>query len=203
MKNDTRDKNKYFAADTIADYLTDYAMDLREQLFYLDKDQLELAKNELLSAVRDSRRIFVGGNGGSAAISEHLSCDVQKGCHTEDYKPQVISMTSNTALLTAIANDLSYTKIFSYQFDSYCLSSDELVILISSSGNSPNIISAVKWAQTVGSKVIGLTGFDGGFLKEYADISLHVPANNYGIVEDSHQAIMHILAQYCYLALKN
>lgn len=203
MKNDTRDKNEYFDDSSIASYLGDYTEALHDALLGLDKGNLELARLALLECTEGNKRIFVGGNGGSSAIAEHLTCDFQKGCQFGVAGPHCLSMTSNTALLTAVANDLSYAQIFSYQMDSYGLTSDELVILISSSGNSPNIVAAVKYAQNIGAKVIGLSGFDGGFLKEHADISLHVPFYNYGIVEDSHQAIMHMLAQFTYLTIKS
>lgn len=203
MQNDTRDKNEYFDNSTIATFLSDYTDALHEALNMVDKGSLELARLEVLRATHENTRIFVGGNGGSSAIADHLMCDFQKGCQYGAWGPHCVSMTANTALLTAVANDLSYTKIFSYQMETAQLTSSELVILISSSGNSPNIVAAVKYAHDVGAKVIGLTGFDGGHLKEHADISLHVPFYNYGIVEDAHQALMHMIAQFTYLTIKS
>jgi D-sedoheptulose 7-phosphate isomerase len=141
--------------------------------------------------------VFVAGNGGSAAISEHLSCDWQKGVHLEHMNGlKVQCLTSNTALLTAIANDYGYDQAFSYQLEFADVTKEDLVLLISSSGNSDNIIKAALFAKNKGCKVIGLTGFTGGKLKDLADVSLHIPFSNYGLVEDGHQVLMHVLAQY-------
>jgi phosphoheptose isomerase len=105
-------------------------------------------------------------------------------------------LTSNTALLTAIANDFNYSQTFSFQLELANLTADDVVLLISSSGNSENVIQAAEFAKAKGVKVIGLTGFSGGKLKTTADISLHIDCDNYGVVEDCHQSIMHVLAQF-------
>lgn len=134
--------------------------------------------------------IFVGGNGGSAAISNHLCCDFIKGADLKAH-----SMSCNTPLITAIANDMSYADTLSYQIEKLH-SDNDLVILISSSGNSQNIIRAADTAKKFKIPVIGLSGFSGGKLKEIADVSLHINVDNYGVVEDCHQSIMHIISQY-------
>ena len=144
-----------------------------------------------------SRRgmIWVVGNGGSSAIADHLCCDWTKGTHHAQHPTiRSVSLSSNVALLTALANDFSYAEAYATQVKFYA-QSDDVLIAISSSGNSDNIIAAVKEAQSRGVKVIGLSGFSGGRLREMADVSLHVPINNYGLVEDLHQSLMHIIAQ--------
>ena len=153
--------------------------------------ELKKAINAIKVASMLKANIFVGGNGGSAAISNHLCCDFIKGADLRTF-----SLSCNTPLITAISNDLSYNDTLSYQIEKLHHSSSDIVILISSSGNSPNIISAAQTSQKLAIKVIGLSGFDGGKLKEMSDISLHVPIHNYGIVEDCHQSLMHIISQY-------
>ncbi|OGN67997.1 MAG: hypothetical protein A3K57_03220 [Caulobacterales bacterium RIFOXYA1_FULL_67_7] len=104
-------------------------------------------------------------------------------------------MSATVELVTAIVNDIGVEQMFSFQLESLASSGDVLVA-ISSSGASPNIISALKTAREMGMKTIAMTGFSGGAASELADVSLYVKAENYGIVEDTHQSLMHILAQY-------
>lgn len=197
MQKDPRFKNRSFNSQSPHAYLSDYAKSLQQGLASVEPASLDAA-SQLLSNVRQSGgRIFVAGNGGSAAISEHLSCDWQKGVHVHGQANlQVQCLTSNTALLTAIANDFGYSEAFSFQLELADLTKKDAVLLISSSGNSENIVKAAELAKSKGCPVIGLSGFSGGKLKAAADISLHIPCENYGVVEDCHQSIMHILAQY-------
>lgn len=150
----------------------------------------------LASAVRNSATIFACGNGGSAAIANHLLCDYLKGISTgTTINPRVISLSSATELITAIANDIGVEEIFAYPLRSLGRK-DDVLIAISSSGQSPNIVKAIEAAQALQMRVIALTGFSGGRASELADVSIHVDADNYGVVEDVHQSVMHILAQY-------
>jgi phosphoheptose isomerase len=141
-------------------------------------------------------RVYVAGNGGSASIANHLTCDWMKGTHVTG-KPalKVHSLGSNGTLLTAIANDFGFEESFAHQVELLGEAGD-LLVLISSSGNSANIVRALEVARLKRMKIIGLTGFTGGKLKELCDVSLHVPVHNYGIVEDTHQSLMHCLAQF-------
>lgn len=198
---DTRDRNKPLPHQSISEYAHGYLKEVVSAMDNLDKDLLEKAARELFSAKILNKRIFVAGNGGSAAISEHLLCDWKKGCHIGTTL-QVQTLTGNMALLTAIGNDIGYDQIFSYQLELAEPKPGELVVLISSSGNSPNIIKAAEFALDRKMVVIGMCGFNGGRLKELSDIPLHVPVANYGVVEDCHQMIMHILAQQHYLTLR-
>ena len=150
----------------------------------------------LAKAARDGRRIYSCGNGGSASIANHLVCDCLKGSRTDStIRPMVHSLSSPIELITAIANDMSVTEIFSYQLQSLG-KKDDVLISISSSGTSPNIVEALKTAKSLGMTTIAMSGFGGGESRTLADVSLHVPADNYGMVEDAHQSLMHILAQY-------
>lgn len=162
----------------------------------LDETRMDMA-TELLSVAYENRKtIYACGNGGSAAISNHLHCDHLKGVQTDtDLRPRVISLSSNLETITAIANDISYDDVFSYQLKSLADSGD-ILITVSSSGNSENIVKAAQWAKENGLIVIAMTGFDGGRSAELADVNLHIDADNYGVIEDVHQSLMHILAQY-------
>jgi D-sedoheptulose 7-phosphate isomerase/D-glycero-D-manno-heptose 1,7-bisphosphate phosphatase len=150
----------------------------------------------LLDAYTHGAGVFSCGNGGSAAIANHLQCDHVKTVRTAtDLAPRVVSLSTNVELLTAIANDLAYEHVFAYQLQSLSGPGDVL-IAVSSSGRSPNIVHALTWARHHGLRTIALTGFDGGGARAVADVAIHVDATNYGIIEDAHQAIMHALAQY-------
>lgn len=179
----------------IKDYVEDYVNSISYHLKAIPEKTWKDAL-ALMGYTRSKNRVFVAGNGGSAAIANHLTCDFSKGCEVMGHEAlKTFSLSCNVPLITAIANDYNYDEVFSRQLGYAGLVQEDIVILISSSGNSKNIVSAAQFAQIKGAKIIGLTGFDGGILKEVSDISFHIPIKNYGIVEDSHQAIMHCLAQ--------
>lgn len=172
-----------------------YVQKLNDALWSVDTGSLQKAADLIADTAANGRTIFVCGNGGSAAIADHLTCDCLKGIRSDTHiRPRVVSLCSNGPLLTAIANDMSYDRVFSYQLESLMRKGD-ILITISSSGNSPNIISAIEAAQDMKNKVISFCGFaGGGSLK--ADIPVHVKSDNYGVVEDIHQSLMHIIAQH-------
>jgi phosphoheptose isomerase len=150
----------------------------------------------LLEAYAGGARVFSCGNGGSAAIANHMQCDHVKNVRTTtDLAPSVVSLSTNVELVTAVANDLGYENVFVYQLQSQSRPGDVLVA-VSSSGRSPNIVRALKWARRHGLRTIALTGFEGGEAKGVAEAAIHVDCTNYGIIEDLHQAIMHALGQY-------
>ena len=157
---------------------------------------LDRATEVLLDAYTQGRLVFSCGNGGSAAVANHLQCDHLKGVRNgTDLQSRVISLSSNVELLTAIANDVGYHDSFAYQLRAQSQPGDVLIV-ISSSGCSPNILRALQWACDNGLRTIALTGFDGGDARSIAEIAVHVESANYGIVEDLHQSIMHAMAQY-------
>jgi phosphoheptose isomerase len=161
---------------------------------------VERASALLTEAYRAGRTVFSCGNGGSAAIANHLQCDHLKGVRTgTDLTPRVVSLSSNIELITAISNDIGYEDVFSYQLQSQSQPGDVL-IAISSSGRSPNIAQALMWASKHGLRTIALTGFTGGTAREVTEVAIHVECTNYGIVEDLHQASMHAIAQYIRLS---
>lgn len=173
-----------------------YSSKLHIALSTVDSTQFNLAVHTLEDAIINSKQIFVCGNGGSAAISEHFTCDHSKGLNNcTNLFPRVISLVSNMSLITAIANDVSFSEIFKNQLLHLGNKGDVLVV-ISSSGKSKNILNALEAASKLNMFTIALVGFDGGPAKQMADVTLHVEENNYGLVEDAHQALMHCMAQY-------
>lgn len=195
QKQDPRLKNVLPEADTPKAYLGMYMERLAAAMAKVPEASLTAAFQLIRDAAEKNGRIYVGGNGGSAAIADHLLCDWTKAVAIAG-KPnlRVHTLFSSLALNTAIANDYGYEHTLAFPLELMADRGD-LVVLISSSGNSPNIVRALEAARAKGVKVIGLSGFSGGKLKEMADVSLHVPVDNYGMVEDAHQMIMHSLAQ--------
>jgi D-sedoheptulose 7-phosphate isomerase len=151
----------------------------------------------VLESVRDrGGTLLIAGNGGSAAIANHTECDATKGTFHDGQLPLISrSLSANPSVLTAIGNDIGFASIFERQVDYYGRRGDAL-LLVSSSGNSPNVIKACEVAKTRGLVTIALVGFSGGALKDMADHSLFVASHNYGIVEDMHQASVHVVTQY-------
>jgi phosphoheptose isomerase len=179
-----------------ASFFDAYADETARAAKSVDLAALDRAAAILLEAYTRGAGVFSCGNGGSAAIANHLQCDHSKGVRTAtDLLPRVVSLSANVELLTAIANDLSYEDVFVYQLQSSSRPGDVL-IAVSSSGRSPNIVRALTWARDHDLRTIALTGFDGGGARTMAEATVHVDCTNYGIVEDLHQAIMHGLAQY-------
>jgi phosphoheptose isomerase len=177
-------------------YFDTYAEEIAQAAKSADRAALDRAAAILAEAYAAGRRVFSCGNGGSAAIANHLQCDHIKNVRAStDLAPRVQSLCANVELLTAIANDIAYDNIFAYQLQSLSEPGDVL-IAVSSSGRSANIVGALAWARDHGLRTIALTGFTGGDARTLADVTIHVEAANYGIVEDLHQAIMHALAQF-------
>jgi phosphoheptose isomerase len=179
-----------------AEYLNAYSEMAAAGWKSVDRQALRQASQILLDAYQNGKQVFVCGNGGSAAIADHLECDHLKGVHQDtDLSPNVRSLAANVAVLTATANDFSYDEVFAFPLERLSRFGDVLVA-VSSSGNSRNIVRAIECAHANRLSTIVLTGFDGGQARHMAQISLHVDMHNYGIVEDIHQGIMHVLAQY-------
>ena len=162
----------------------------------VDQGAIDRAAAVLVDAYSRERTVFTCGNGGSASIANHMQCDHIKGVSAAtDLSPRVVSLSTNIELLTAIANDCSYSEVFARQLRTQARAGDVLVA-VSSSGRSQNIVRGLRWARENGLRTIALTGFCGGEARALAEVSVHVDGTNYGVVEDVHQAIMHALAQY-------
>lgn len=163
--------------------------------FRFDQNILSILED----SIKKDQNIFVAGNGGSAAIALHYVCDLSKGAN-KDWKNssnrfKAICLCSNIGYMTAIANDTDYSLVFKEQLVNLA-SPNDILILISSSGNSPNIIEAANYAKEHGLVVIGITGFSGGKLKEIADYSAHIGFDAYEVCEDVHSVFGHFLVTY-------
>jgi D-sedoheptulose 7-phosphate isomerase len=177
-------------------YVAAYRDEIVRAWASVDLAAFDRAAAMLATAIRAGRMIYACGNGGSASISNHLHCDVLKGVQTDTpLQPKVVSLAGPLELVTAIANDIEYAEVFVYPLRTMAVPGD-LLITISSSGNSENVVRAIDWARSNGVGSIAMTGFTGGRSKSLADVNLHVAAENYGVVEDIHQSMMHCLAQY-------
>lgn len=184
------------SAKNIAEYGRSYIDAIATAWNSVDLAALECAADALIAAFENGRRVFSCGNGGSAAIANHLVCDHSKGISTDTkLLPRVASLSSNVEIITAIANDIAFEDIFAFQLPRLA-SADDVLVAISSSGNSENVIRALTWAKRNNVRTIGMCGFSGGKVAELAEVVLYVKAENFGIVEDVHQGLMHVLAQY-------
>ena len=178
------------------EFVEDYYQQYIRVLNAFDKSSLEPVLDVFLDVRDKGGTLWVAGNGGSAAIGDHTVCDVTKGTHTEG-QPTIksISLTSNTAMLTALGNDLDYEQVFSQQLK-YYLGKNDALLLVSSSGNSPNVVKACEYANSRGVPTIAFVGFKGGKLRQIAKHCVWIPIENYGMAEDAHQSLMHVTTQY-------
>ena len=173
--------------------LEEYKKLLTSAVAEFDFRQLEPAVQLIRETYRADRQIFTIGNGGSAAVAVHLAADFGKNIAKPGEKhPRILTLCANSSTLTALGNDCGYEETFSGQLRNF-MNPGDLLIAISSSGNSPNIVKGVEFAQANGGKVIGMSGFSGGKLKQLADISLHVPVDVYEVVEDVHSTFCHAI----------
>ena len=154
---------------------------------------LESAAEVLLACYRRGGTVFVLGNGGSAATASHFVCDLAKGTRTDGFPAfRVVSLTDNVPLMTAWANDTSYDRVFAEQLTALVRPGD-VVVAISASGNSPNVLAATRVARQLGATTIALTGQSGGRLGRLTELTIRVPARSVEQVEDAHLAIAHSL----------
>lgn len=173
-----------------------YLTQMQQVLAGLPMEPIQRASEILLEARLRGAQVFTLGNGGSAANASHLACDLSKSCIRDDLpRFRVISLVDNVPLATAWANDTSYENIFAAQLENL-LQPGDVILALSGSGCSPNVLAAVRLARRRGAAVIGLTGFDGGQLKELADPCIIVPSNCMEQVEDTHLIIGHLLSTH-------
>ena len=180
----------------IKDYAAAY-FDRYERAFSsVDTIRLDSAIKLLSECYDSNRTLFVCGNGGSAAISNHWACDHGKLLATDTgLLPHIESLATNVEVITAIANDISYDEVFVHQLR-LSAGPGDLLLTISASGDSENVVKAAAWSRDNSIDVISLTGFAGGRTAKIATVNLHVDGDNYGIVEDMHQSLMHLMGQY-------
>ncbi len=167
----------------------------------LDVNEINAALNLLLETFENGNTVFVFGNGGSSATASHFQNDFNKGVseHTEK-KFNFQCLNDNVATVMAVANDIGFDEVFRFQLIGHMRPGD-VALAISGSGNSKNVLNAVEYAKSQGAKVIGLTGFGGGKLKELSDVSLHVPVNSMQITEDIHMVFDHLMMSIFYRSL--
>lgn len=172
-----------------------------EILGKMDVEAINDALNLLHDTMQKEGNIYIFGNGGSSATASHFQNDFNKGISEHTVKKfRFQCLNDNVATMMAIANDISFDEVFRFQLTGR-LKPDDIVIAISGSGNSRNVLNAVEYAKEQDCKVIGLTGFDGGKLKELSDISLHVPVNSMQITEDLHMVLDHLMMAVFYKTL--
>src|SRR2546427_1029232 len=178
---------------TVAMELEGHINEVRSVLGKIPIGAIERVVEIILDAYANSGDVYVVGNGGSATNATHFACDLSKATIVEGRaRMRVTSLADNIALLTAWANDTSYERVFSEQLTNL-LNPGDVVIAISASGNSPNVVSAVRAAPLMRASTIALVGFAGGRLLEAVDAAIHLARNDYGVVEDCHSVIEHAL----------
>lgn len=164
----------------------------------IDLSAVNAALNLLEEGIKREATIYVFGNGGSAATASHFQNDFNKGVSEHiDKKFRFLCLNDNVATIMAIANDIGYEDVFRFQLQGKVKEGD-ILMAISGSGNSINVINAVEYGKKFGCKVVGLTGYSGGKLKELSDISLHVPVNSMQITEDVHMIFNHLMMSVFY-----
>lgn len=178
-------------------FVRSYIEYLKKVLDQVNPEEVVKFINAISEARKNDRVIYFIGNGGSAATASHFANDLAVGTRTSSKPFRVMSLTDNVAVLTAIGNDFGYDEIFTKQLEAY-LNPGDVVVAISASGNSANVVKALQFARKRAAKTIGLTGFDGGRIKEIADVNVHVPSQKgeYGPVEDVHLILDHIVGSY-------
>ena len=164
----------------------------------LDVEAINKAMNLLEETFSAEKMIYIFGNGGSSATASHFQNDFNKGIseHTKK-KFRFLCLNDNIPTLMAVANDIGFEEVFRFQLQGKIQHGD-IVVAISGSGNSKNVVNAAEYAKEQGAKIIGLTGFDGGKLRELSDINLHVPVNSMQITEDIHMIFDHMIMSIFY-----
>jgi len=191
-------KEKYERGKGRTDFYRAYCDHLYQLLQSLDYDAVAGVVDCFLNARQDGNKIFFAGNGGSAATSSHFAQDLAEVGRKVGLRGfKTLSLTDNVSAISAIGNDYGYEEIFTKQMAELFCRGDVLVS-ISASGNSPNVVKATKYAKELGGKTIALVGFDGGQMKSLCDHVIHVksPAKEYGPVEDIHMVIDHMITSY-------
>lgn len=184
------------------DFILRYVEKLKKLLESVDINAISQII-DLLEEIQNKKGVvYVLGNGGSSATASHMANDLNVGLKRRNIRKfNVVSLADNSPVVTAISNDIGYENIFYMQLLDV-LKPEDMIIAISCSGNSPNITKAIDYAKTVGSTIVGCTGFDGGELRKKSDICFHVdtPKGEYGLVEDMHMILDHIIYSY-YISL--
>lgn len=176
-------------------FASDYKQELVAALNTVDLDRVEDLIEVFRKARAEDRQIFVFGNGGSAATANHFACDIVKGAsYGRDKRFRIMALSEQVATMTAYSNDVGYESVFVEPLKNFARPGD-IAMAISGSGNSENVIRAIEYANSIGCYTVGLSGMSGGRLRPSVDLSVHVPANHMGRVEDAHFFVCHMV---CY-----
>lgn len=167
-----------------------YFHQLQRVIADLPASAIERVATALLSAYEHDQTVFLFGNGGSAALASHFACDLGKGATEQSKRFRVMALTDNVPMMTAWANDTGYENIFAQQLKNFVRAGD-IAFAISGSGNSPNVLRALEVAREAGAINIGLTGFQGGAMKNLCDLCVIIPSDNMQIIEDLHLSVAH------------
>jgi D-sedoheptulose 7-phosphate isomerase len=179
----------------IREYFLDYCADLSKVLQRVSPERFEEFVHLLENAYQDGRQVFLMGNGGSGSTASHLACDLNKGVsYGRQKRFRVISLNDNLPTLTAYANDVSYEDIFVEQLKNF-LRPGDLVVGISGSGNSPNVLNAITYANSLGAHTVGLCGFNGGKLAAIVKTPILAPVHDMQKAEDIHLILLHAVMQ--------
>lgn len=177
-------------------WLRDYTQEFKDCIEDIQLQEVVEVVEVLWEAYLHDRTVYIFGNGGSAATASHFACDLGKGASVEGMRRiRVLSLNDNISLMTAIANDISYEVVFKEQLPNL-LREGDVVVAITGSGNSPNILEAVKYAREQGAVTVGIIGFGGGKLTGMVDYSITLPSTNYGYVESAHLFLEHCISLY-------
>jgi len=187
-------------SNTPATFARNYLKYLGEIAAQINEQDIGKFVGIILAARKSGNAVYFIGNGGSAATASHFANDIQIGTRTTGKPFRVQSLTDNVAILTAVGNDFGYDCIFVKQLEALLVEGD-VVVAISASGNSPNVVKGIEYAKQRHCKTVSLTGFDGGKLREISEHSVHVPSfkGEYGPVEDYHMIFDHIVGNYLML----
>ncbi|MBS3132503.1 SIS domain-containing protein [Candidatus Woesearchaeota archaeon] len=190
----------------MVEFIKGYMEQKKKEMDSINPEDVKQVVNVLFDAWKEGRQVFIFGNGGSASTASHFACDLAKGTLQKIYDPnekrfRVISLTDNVAVMTAFANDVSYSDIFSQQLHNL-VSEGDVVIAITGSGNSSNIIKGIEMAKRFKAKTIALLGFDGGKVKELVEHHILVKSDHYGRIEDCHLMLQHLISSYLHKKIK-
>ncbi len=175
--------------------LKKYVVDLQHILDNLPLNKVQILIDLLHDARLNNQQVFIMGNGGSASTASHFVCDLGKNTHSEGWpRFRVLGLTDNMASFSAYANDEGYEMVFAQQLAALAQSND-IVIAISTSGNSPNVLKAIEVAARKQAKTVGFTGFDGGSLAQMVDLNIHIDSNCIEHVEDVHLMLEHMICK--------
>ena len=176
--------------------IRDYLGRLTTTLESMPPESIERLSEMLYRAYIDGKQVFTLGNGGSASTASHMAADLAKNTIGPNMRRfRIMSLNDNIPMLTALSNDLGYENVFAEQLQNLIQPGDVLIVL-SGSGNSPNVVKAMEYARSQSAEVGALLGFGGGRAAELADISILVESSDYGVVEDAHLVLNHILVEY-------